>query len=57
MNSRSPFSKAHLTESGTSAKAFSSLLSRATPSRAKKAGGLSAAAVMACALVACADAE
>ncbi|MDK4272870.1 cell wall-binding repeat-containing protein [Corynebacterium pseudodiphtheriticum] len=67
MNPRPSFSKAHLPEVASSAKASSSaashsssrssLLSRAISSRAKKAGGLSVAAVMACALVACADAE
>ncbi|WP_238635804.1 cell wall-binding repeat-containing protein [Corynebacterium propinquum] len=56
MNPRSTLSKAHLSRSVLGA-AAPTTTPRSTPSRAKKAAGLSTAAVMACALVACADAE
>ena len=56
MNPRSTLSKAHLSRSVLGA-AAPTTTPRSTPSRVKKAAGLSTAAVMACALVACADAE
>ena len=56
MNPRSTLSKAHLSRSVSSSVAPPTT-PRSTPSRVKKAAGMSTAAVMACALVACADAE
>lgn len=56
MNPRSTLSKAYLSRS-VSSSAAPPTTPRSTPSRAKKAAGMSIAAVMACALVACADAE
>lgn len=56
MNPRSTLSKAHLSRS-VSSSAAPPTTPRSTPSRVKKAAGMSTAAVMACALVACADAE
>lgn len=56
MNPRSTLSKAHLSRS-VSGSAAPTTAPRSTPSRVKKAAGMSIAAVMACALAACADAE